>query len=100
MNEMTNSSLKFETNPYHNVVIKDRKNMDISGVRMIDSFDATEFLMETTQGWLLIKGHELVLGKLDTERGEVNIKGVIDSIQYVDNKKSSDKEGFFSKLLK
>ena len=100
MNEITNSSLKFETNPYHNVVIKDRKNIEISGVRLIDSFDSLEFLMETTQGWLLIKGHDLVLGKLDTERGDVMIKGVIDSIQYIDNKKGSDKEGFFSKLMK
>ena len=100
MNEMNNSSLKFETNPYHNIIMKDRKNLDISGVRMIDSFDSAEFLLETTQGWLLIKGHDLVLGKLDTERGDVNIKGMIDSLHYVDNKKSSDKEGFFSKLLK
>ena len=100
MNEMVNPSLKFEANPYHNLVLKDRKHLEISGVRIIDSFDSQEFLMETTQGWLLVKGHELVLGKLDTERGDVIIKGMIDSLQYVDNKKSSDKEGFLSKLLK
>ena len=99
MNEMTNA-IKFETNPYHNVVIKDRKSIDISGVRLIDSLDSQEFLMETTQGWLLIKGRELVLEKLDTDRGDVSIRGTIESMQYIDNKKSSDKEGFFSKLLK
>lgn len=100
MNEINNPSIKFETNPYHNLVLKDRKLIEISGVRTIDSFDAQEFLMETTQGWLLIKGHDLVLCKLDTERGDVIIKGMIDALQYVDNKKSTDKEGFLSKLLK
>ncbi|MBR5796518.1 MAG: sporulation protein YabP [Erysipelotrichaceae bacterium] len=99
MNEMI-SPIKFETNPYHNVVIKDRKHIEISGVRMIDSLDSQEFLMETTQGWLLIKGKDLILEKLDTDRGDVNIKGTIEAMQYIDNKKSSDKEGFFSKLLK
>lgn len=100
MNEIVNPSIKFETNPYHNIVIKDRKNIEISGVRIIDSFDSQQFLMETTQGWLVIKGHDLVLGKLDTERGDVTIRGIVDALQYVDNKKSSDKEGFFSKLMK
>ena len=99
MNEMTNT-IKFETNPYHNVVIKDRKYIEISGVRIIDSLDSQEFLMETTQGWLLIKGKDLVLEKMDTDRGDVTIRGMIESLQYIDNKKSSDKEGFFSKLLK
>ena len=99
MNEMTNS-IKFETNPYHNVVIKDRKLIEISGVRVIDSLDSQEFLMETTQGWLLIKGKDLVLEKMDTDRGDVTVRGMIESMQYIDNKKSSDKEGFFSKLLK
>ena len=99
MNEMTNT-IKFETNPYHNVVIKDRKLIEISGVRVIDSLDSQEFLMETTQGWLLIKGKDLVLEKMDTDRGDVTVRGMIESMQYIDNKKSSDKEGFFSKLLK
>ena len=42
--------LRFETNPYHHVVIKDRKTMELSGVKQIDSFDSDEFLLETTLG--------------------------------------------------
>ena len=42
--------LRFETSPYHNVVIKDRKSMELSGVKQIDSFDSAEFLLETTLG--------------------------------------------------
>ena len=69
MEEHNANPLRFETNPYHNIVIKDRKVMELTGVKQIDSFDANEFLLETAQGWLMIQGKDLKLGKLDTERG-------------------------------
>ncbi|MBE6114044.1 MAG: sporulation protein YabP [Erysipelotrichaceae bacterium] len=94
-----NNPLKFDANPYHNIVLKDRKVLEITGVKQIDSFDNKEFLMETSQGWMLIEGNELVLGKLDTERGEVIIKGLIDAIRYLANKKS-EKENVWGKLFK
>ena len=57
--------LRFETSPYHNVVIKDRKSMELSGVKQIDGFDSSEFLLETTLGWMLVSGKDLTLGKLE-----------------------------------
>lgn len=98
-NNVTNP-LRFETNPYHNVMIKDRKVMEITGVKQIDSFDANEFLIETAQGWMLIQGKDLTLGKLDTERGDVIIRGLIESMSYVSNKKANPKESMISKLFK
>ncbi len=92
--------LRFETNPYHNVVIKDRKVMELTGVKQIDSFDANEFLLDTAQGWMLVQGKGLKLGKLDTERGDVIIKGVIESLSYVSNKKAGGKESVIEKLFK
>lgn len=91
--------LKFDANPYHNVILKDRKILEVSGVKQIDSFDNKEFLMETSQGWMLVEGNELILGKLDTERGEVVIKGFVDGIKYLANKRN-DKEGMLGKLFK
>ncbi len=99
MEENTNP-LRFETNPYHNVVIKDRKVMELTGVKQIDSFDANEFLLDTAQGWMLIQGKNLKLGKLDTERGDVIIKGTIESLSYVSNKKNSGKESVIERLFK
>ena len=92
--------LRFETNPYHNVVLKDRKTMELTGVKQIDSFDANEFLMETAQGWMVVQGKDLTLGKLDTERGDVVIRGLIESLSYVSNKKGNGKETVISKLFK
>ena len=78
--EDTINPLRFETSPYHNVLLKDRKTLELSGVKQIDSFDSSEFLLETTLGWMLVSGKELTLGKLDTDHGDVIIKGNIDAI--------------------
>ena len=74
--------------------------MELTGVKQIDSFDSSEFLMETAQGWMLVQGKDLTLGKLDTERGDVVIKGLIENLSYVSNKKGSPKESFMSKIFK
>lgn len=100
MEDNISNPLRFETNPYHNVVIKDRKVMELTGVKQIDSFDSSEFLLETAQGWMVIQGKDLTLGKLDTERGDVVIRGVIEALSYVSNKKGSGKESVISKIFK
>lgn len=98
--EDASNPLRFETNPYHNVVLKDRKVMELTGVKQIDSFDATEFLMETAQGWMVVQGKDLTLGKLDTERGDVIIRGLIESMSYVSSKKGGNKDSVISKIFK
>ena len=94
-----NNPLRFETNPYHNVILKDRKIMELTGVKQIDSFDANEFLMETAQGWMIVQGKDLTLDKLDTERGDVVIRGLIESMSYVSNKKGG-KDSMISRIFK
>lgn len=85
----------------HAVTINERKNLIISGVKKIDSFDNEEFLMETNMGYVVIKGQELEIIKLDTFQGNVSIKGKINSLTYMDNPNKKDKEdGIFSKLFK
>ena len=70
--------------------------------KKIESFDSEEFLMETTMGYLAIKGSELEIIKLDTYQGNVSIKGRIDSLMYLDNvngKKNKD-DSLLNKLFK
>lgn len=89
------------TNLNHNITINERKNIVISGVKKIDSFDNEEFLMETTMGYIIIKGSELEIVKLDTYQGNVSIKGKINSLNYMENASKKDKEeGIFSRLFK
>ena len=85
----------------HNITINERKNIVISGVKKIDSFDNEEFLMETTMGYIIIKGSNLEIVKLDTYQGNVSIKGKINSLNYMENSSKKEKEeGIFSKLFK
>jgi len=85
----------------HAVTINERKNIIVSGVKKIDSFDNEEFLMDTNMGYIIIKGQELEIIKLDTFQGNVSIKGKINSLNYMENPKKKEKEdSIFNKLFK
>lgn len=85
----------------HNISISQRKNINISGVKKIENFDESEFLLETNMGYMLIKGSSLEIIKLDTYQGDVSIKGKIDSLSYMESSKKQEKqESVFSKLFK
>lgn len=95
------NSVRFEHSPFHHVYLKDRKTVELTGVKKIESFDSIEFLIETSLGFLNIVGSDLGLIKYDQEKGEVGIKGNIDSMSYVSNKKKvMQKEKMLGKLLK
>ena len=86
----------------HGISVAERKNIVVSGVKKIESFDNEEFLMDTTLGYLTIKGEGLEIIKLDTYQGNVSIKGKVDSFIYTDNnisKKDKD-NSLISKLFK
>ncbi len=85
----------------HGINLSERKNVVVTGVKKIESFDNEEFLMDTTLGFLSIKGSYLEIIKLDTYQGNVSIKGKVDSMQYMDNGVSKNKEeSFLGKLFK
>lgn len=85
----------------HGLTITERENLIISGVKKIESFDNEEFLMETTLGFLVIKGSELEIIKLDTYQGNVSIKGRVDSLMYLDENLKKDKDSsLLNKLFK
>ncbi len=85
----------------HGISIAERKNVMVTGVKKIGSFDNEEFLMDTTLGVLVIKGNGLEIIKLDTYQGNVSIKGTIDSLSYVSKDMKKEKEeSFIGKLFK
>ena len=76
----------------HSITLNERKNLIISGVKKIDSFDNEEFLLETNMGYIV---------KLDTYQGTVSIKGTVNSLNYMENANKKEKdESIFSKLFK
>ena len=84
----------------HTVSLIERKNIQITGVKKIESFDENEFLIETVMGFIIVKGCGLELLKLDTYDGAVSIKGQINSFIYVDEAKNNKEDSFLGKLFK
>jgi len=88
-------------NNSHSISIENRKKFSVTGVTKIDSFDNEEFLIDTSMGYIIIKGEDLEIIKLDTYQGTVSLKGLINSFSYIDENKSLKKEdSFISKLFK
>ena len=88
------------TVPDHDVIMRGRKLLEITGVKQVESFDNEEFLLETSMGFLAIKGQNLQMKNLDVEKGIVSIKGKIFDLVYLDEQHGEKAKGFFSKLFR
>ena len=85
----------------HSVSLLERKTLVITGVKKIDTFDKLHFILDTTMGYMVVKGNELELIKLDTLSGNVTIKGTIDSINYIlESNNKKNEESIISRLFK
>ena len=84
----------------HQVRINNRRSIEISGVKEVDSFDNEEFLLQTVMGFIMIRGENLQIKNLDVGEGNVAIKGKIFELSYIDEQQGDKAKGFFSKLFK
>ena len=84
----------------HELKLIDRREISLSGIKKITSFDSEEFLLESNMGMILIKGSGLEIMKLDTHDGNVKIKGKINGFNYLDGKEKNKEESILSKLFK
>ncbi|GIO24236.1 sporulation protein YabP [Oceanobacillus sp. J11TS1] len=100
MNYYENRDVRNNVELEHTVKIDKRKNLEITGVKEVDSFDNEAFLLETVMGYLIIRGQNLQLKNLDVTEGVVTIKGKIYELSYVDEQQQEKAKGFFSKLFR
>jgi sporulation protein YabP len=86
----------------HEVVLKNRQGLEVTGVLNVESFDAHEFVLSTHYGYLAIRGENLHIKTLNLEGGLVAIEGLIYDVGYFDEGMSPTEKakGFFSKLFK
>lgn len=84
----------------HSITINERKNIAITGVKKITSFNNNEFLLDSNMGFITLKGSDLEIVKLDTFQGNVSIKGTINSFSYSERYKKDKEESVFNKLFK
>lgn len=86
--------------PDHDVKMIGRKTLEITGVKQVESFDNEEFLLETTMGFLAIRGSNLKMKNLNVESGMVSIEGKVFDLVYLDQQSGEKSKGFFGKLFK
>ena len=84
----------------HSLMLENRQNGRITGVKDIKSFDEKEISLVTEAGILLVKGEELHVTRLDLEKQEVDIGGKVDSLLYSQGTtKAKGGEGVLKRLF-
>lgn len=85
----------------HEINLLNRYKLSITGINKINSLNNEEFIIDTIQGNLLIRGSDLTMQQLDIDKGQIWIEGKIDTVEYLDKEeKKKEKEGFFKKIFK
>lgn len=62
--------------------LRDRKQLDVTGVKEVVSFDEGGAIMLTEDGELCVEGSEIKISNLDTDNGRVSVSGKIDAMIY------------------
>ena len=83
----------------HELKMINRDTLSLTGIKKIDNFDDKEFYLDSVMGNIYIKGTNLEITLPDINKGDVRIKGKINSIIYLDSKKQN-KESILAKLFK
>ena len=71
----------------HNIILENRKSLNISGITDVDSFDEREICLYTELGELTIQGRELHIDSMSVESGNMTITGDIWSLVYGDKER-------------
>lgn len=85
----------------HKLTLENRGTGTVTGIREVVSFDENQVVLDTDLGLLTVKGKDLHVSRLTLEKGEVDLDGTIDSLNYSSNealRKSG--ESLFTRLFK
>ena len=77
----------------HEIRMGVRKEMNVTGVKEVISFDENCVVLQSSCGELTVEGSGLRVGTLDTDRGVVSLHGKIDALYYADER-GTEKRGF------
>ena len=86
----------------HRLSLLDRRQLELSGVKDVVSFDETNVVLQTVCGMLSVEGEDLHVQVLNTESGVVVLEGTVNAVTYYRDE-SNDKNGsngFFGRLFR
>ena len=81
----------------HKLTLNERKNLTMTGVTEVVSFDDTAVVLHTTLGTLEVQGQQLQLKTLTIDGGQVVVDGHICSLYYEEPRAD---RGFWGRLRK
>ena len=85
----------------HRLNMEDRKRLEMTGISDVISFDLNKILLETDYGVVTVKGDNLHVNRLSVEKGELDIDGSIQSLEYSEvSSFGKNGESFFSRLMR
>ena len=80
----------------HRLTLNERRQLSMTGVSEVVSFDENAVVLRTELGTLVIQGKELQLKTLSTEGGQVAVEGHVAALVYEEPRQ---KGGWFSRLM-
>ncbi|QWU16343.1 sporulation protein YabP [Paenibacillus sophorae] len=84
----------------HDLHMRSRKAVDLTGVQNVESFDSEEFKLQTELGILVIRGTHLHIKNLSLENGLLSVEGNVHSLIYLDPGAKGNNKGLLGKLFK
>lgn len=84
----------------HSLEMKNRRNVFLTGVTEILSFDEKEILLLTVEGKLMLKGLQLHVKGLDLEKGEAVLEGHVDSLIYLSKESGKKEESLLKRMFR
>ena len=81
----------------HRLTLNERRQLSMTGVSEVVSFDENAVVLRTELGTLVIQGKELQLKTLSIDGGQVAVDGHISALYYEEPRPAG---GFWSRLLK
>lgn len=88
------------SNKKHTVNMIERERLILAGVKEVFYFDEQFIELETTKGYLHIRGINLHIIKMNVDEGDIAIEGQIDELVYHDKAGGKKKGTVMSKLFK
>ena len=93
---MNNNIINSDNCDAHELTLKGRSEMSVSGVEDVISFDEAFVELSTICGGMNIEGEGIHISFLDMDNGRVTLTGKIFGVYYTEKKQTGKTRGLFS----
>lgn len=94
---MADPKITNEVKASHNLILNNRKKVDMTGVTDVGTFNEEYILIHTELGFMEVRGSSLRIVKLDVENKKLSLEGNIAAVVYDDKSVKKNSKGFWGK---